>query len=1143
MKNLRKTSSSATTVSLRMGTVAAFIFLLGAILPAPALAGFEQVATFGEGGPDTQTNRIVVNATGAGGVPAGTVYMTANEGETAGVYRYSAKGESLGRWLTMVSVTGLAIDQSTGYVYVSGPIGFGEEPTVRVYSADGSKLITTFGEYDGEGSFEESPEKFHRPGSVIAVDDSGTVYASDFGPGQEHRTMVWKPQSPGDYEHYVYAGPASDLDLSGPVFLDDAGNLYNSTSEEIREFAPGQPGELVSICKYEFPVPVEGGGGAAMTVNPVTGEVFYTLDAKSIHQLSACDEAGKFEEAGTFTLTPKPVGQIRALGINPILSWDASRPPGVLYAADNNFRGFNYILAPTEVLPPAIESQSALSVTSTTANLTAQIDPKGSAVGYVFQYETAAEFEANPPSERFESAAEAPAGGTTLPATQGVQGAGASLVGLEPDTTYRFRVIATSHCESDHPKNTCEGTGEAKAFHTFPEEVSGLPDHRVWELVSPAKKSGGEVFPLEPDVGSGAACRRAAGCKPGVSTVKLPRQSAPDGDAVAYAGFPFSTTEGAAVLNEYVSRRTASGWQTTILAPALSSSPGAGSDSGYNYAALDPSLGQGVLHQDSPSLTPDAPFEYPNLYRQPTSSPSTLSPLVASEPPNRSATGLNEFKLSYAGASKDLSHVFFKANDALTGETPFAPEAVDLGAELAQQTNLYEWIKGQLRLVNVLPGNTESVPGNVGAAITGSDSDLSRAISADGSRVFWSDEAGQAYVRINGEATVAIPDPGEYLTASDDGSEVLLSNGHLYDLETETTTDLTEGKGGFQGVAGQSEDLSHIYFVDTAALTGEEKNDQGDKAQAEQPNLYSWSKGGSSFVATLAAGEQKTWLGFPAPRTAEASPDGRWLAFQSTVPLTGYDNAGPTCSGNSAGQYAAGACAEAFLYDSATGELLCASCNPSGARPLGGTRLPIVETFAETYISQPRYLLDSGRLYFDSQDALSPFDTNRAVDGPTEGGKPSGAGAAGAEDVYQYEPEGIGACEREGGCLNLISAGHEALDSNFLAVDGTGANVFFTTRDQLALKDTDELMDLYDAREGGGISSATETARGECQGEACQPQVSPPNDPTPGSSSFEGAGNVVEEAKVRKHRKHRHKHKAKKHRHVRTAKHSRGGAK
>ena len=142
---------------------------------------------------------------------------------------------------------------------------------------------------------------------------------------------------------------------------------------------------------------------------------------------------------------------------------------------------------------------------------------------------------------------------------------------------------------------------------------------------------------------------------------------------------------------------------------------------------------------------------------------------------------------------------------------------------------------------------------------------------------------------------------------------------------------------------------------------------------------------------------------------------------------------------------------------------------------------------------QPRYLTDTGRLFFDSEDSLSPLDTNE-----------------GAEDVYQWEPGGVGGCTQAGGCVALISAGREQEDSNLVAVDETGANVFFTTRDRLVAKDTDELIDLYDAREGGGIAAETETQRSECQGESCQPSPNPPSEVTPASAAFAGAGNLAQ---------------------------------
>jgi hypothetical protein len=451
----------------------------------------------------------------------------------------------------------------------------------------------------------------------------------------------------------------------------------------------------------------------------------------------------------------------------------------------------------------------------------------------------------------------------------------------------------------------------------------------------------------------------------------------------------------------------------------------------------------------------------------------------------------------------------------------------------ANKFDLYEWQPqtNELRLVNLAPGDAEA---KAGAAFgTGS----AHTISADGSRAFWSDEAGQVYVREDANTTKAIPDPGKFLAAATDGSKVLLDNGHLYDLESETTTDLTAGEGGFVGLLGQSDDLSHVYFVDTAVLSGEEENGEGDKAQEGQNNLYSWSEGTIGFVAGLVAADNETgssatsdWAVTPTARSAQASPNGRYLAFLSKAPLTGHDNIGP-CEGNHAGGFIQAPCAEAFLYDSASGKLRCASCDPSEALPLGWSLLPLVDRLGYSYLPQAHYLSDSGRLLFDSHDALVPADTNGVF-----------------EDVYEYEPQGVGGCKREAGCTSLVSAGTGIADSNFLAMDESGANVFFTTRDQLVQKDTDDLVDLYDARVEGGIAAESEVARSECQGEACQAPVSAPNDPTPGSSSFEGAGNVDEKKHVKKHKKRKHakKHKAKKHakKHAhKRAKHNRGGAK
>jgi hypothetical protein len=1150
-----------------IGTLTA-VFTVCLFAASSASATYEQVDTFagtpgslkksGEEWPEEvqlgNLGGMAVNYTGAGGVPAGTVYAVDSPGVATPLWvtrfnpdtsfseawtfegdppevRCGPEGEPAhpncptspgngGR-----SNADVEVDQATGNVYVLNAVSnLAGRKMIRVYTPDGSKLIAQFGEeadWELKETIAESPQKIHatRAGG-IAVDAAGKVYVQDSS-GAVNRLMAFEPQSSGDYEHYVYAGQGKDVTIGtgryGPV-IDAAGHIYMRSEFAVTEYDPSQP-SAPPICEFEFPK----GGIESLTVNPKGGEVFFaTYKDKKIHQLSPCEE-GKFTEVGSFGPVPKR-NYIGAMAVDPNRQFEPSRPAGILYAGSPGGEGgktegefpdpvfvesaLGYVFAPPVAVPPAVESQSASGISSSGAALGAQINPKGAMTRYRFQYITEAAYQANEPADRFAGAAEAPPGGALLGEGNKPLSAVGYLSGLLPDTTYRFRAIAASFCDSEHPEEPCEDTGSDQAFHTFPAQAPGLPDKRAWELVSPVDKHGGSVFPADPSIKS---CVIECTVKPGSAALHFPMQSSPDGEAIVYEGTPFSGSEGVVNQNSYLAHRDAkAGWHTTILSQSeMGISGGA-----QGYRGFNTDLTQGLFNQIDPTIGPDAPPGYPNLYTQPTTNPLQMTPLLTEAPPNRPPN--ETFNINYAGASADFSRIFFSANDALTPETPFAPEALDGGAGKA---NLYEWSEGHLALVNVLPGNTTTIPG---AAFGAGNA---HSISTDGSRVFWEDEAHQVYLREGAQITKAIstegsPDPGAFLAASPDGSEALLANGHLHGLGgEEATTDLTGGQGGFQGLVGHSEDLSRIYFVDTAVLTGEEESDQGAKAQAGKNNLYAFQQeSGTRFIATLPAGDNNAWNASASKRTAEASPGGRWLAFLSAAPLTGYENTGP-CKIIASGPptvYGPAPCTEAFLYDSATGELVCASCNPTLVSPRGSATLRLIQN-ADSSIPQPRYLSDSGRLFFDSQDSLSVFDTNEGV-----------------EDVYQYEPQGVGTCGREAGCIDLISAGTGPLDSNFLAADASGKNVFFTTRDQLSGLDHDDLIDLYDAREEGGIPAESEPARAECQGEACQPLVSAPNDPTPATSLVEGAGNVNEEAakcakgKARK-RGRCVKHQAKKH--------------
>jgi hypothetical protein len=268
--------------------------------------------------------------------------------------------------------------------------------------------------------------------------------------------------------------------------------------------------------------------------------------------------------------------------------------------------------------------------------------------------------------------------------------------------------------------------------------------------------------------------------------------------------------------------------------------------------------------------------------------------------------------------------------------------------------------------------------------------------------------------------------------------------------------------------------------------------------------------------------------------------------------LTGYDNR--DAQSNQPDE-------EVYEFDRQTGHLICASCKPTGARPEGIEYLNIENRRAggsqvwpsTTWIAanipgwtpfqldqsryQSRYLTNSGRLFFNSQDSLVPQDAN------------------GNEDVYEYEPEAVGSCQRSssefssssGGCISMLSGGASSEESAFLDASAMGPggeeaeDVFFLTSSALTPKDVDQIGDVYDARVGGGESQGAQPV--QCEGDGCQQPAVPPNDSTPGSLSFNGAGNVVQCPKGRKlqrskcvKQKHKKHHKKKGHKKQRSSK-------
>ncbi|MGN6275680.1 MAG: hypothetical protein ACTHNP_07095 [Solirubrobacterales bacterium] len=637
----------------------------------------------------------------------------------------------------------------------------------------------------------------------------------------------------------------------------------------------------------------------------------------------------------------------------------------------------------------------------------------------------------------FTGAAKAPAGGSAS------AGSGSVLVtvsqhvsALRVGTLYHYRLTATNG----------SGTAES-ATRTFTTQGAGgafaLPDARGWELVSPAEKNGGAVEGPE-QVHGGGVIEAAAG---GAGEVTYSSTS-------SFGGYE---ALGAPPASQYISRRAAGGWLTAnITAPALSGSFGA-EPNGVPYQLFSPDLARGVLlnglrcrgeGSDCPVANPPlpgsgAPAGYQDYYLR-NDEDGTYSAVVTE---SNAQVGLepSEFTLAFAGASPDLRHLVLSTCAALTPGATEVPAAE--GCDQAKP-NLYEYSEGQLSLVNVAPG--ASLPAQ------------SSSVSADGSRVYF-DEGGKLCLR-EGDSVQQVDQAqgggGAFQTATADGSIAFFTaagNLYRYDASARSSQQIATG---VKGVLGASENGQAVYFQDASALE-------------------EWDEG---TTRTVAAGAEAALAGDypPTTGTARVSADGNRLLFLSKASLTGYDNTDA---------HTRQLDSEVFLWNAAGAGLLCLSCNPTGERPIGPSTISGAYSNGSAAAAGPGQIVTDSykprnlsatadRVFFDSADALVALDTNKA------------------SDAYQWEGQGSGSCTQPGGCLSLISSGTDPDGAAFLDASESGDDVYFLTSSSLASGDPGS-RDVYDARVGGGFPVGVPPI--PCEGDACAPLPSPPEDPTVGT--------------------------------------------
>jgi hypothetical protein len=1034
--------------------------------------------------------------------------------------------------------------------------------------------------------------------SNMAIGPDDEVYVGDRGRVQEFDIGGNFVRVVPDPDQILRNGNAAEDKAVGSLAVDhSSGDLYVAYANGRPSFEPARPGvfrldettgELLDTLAVEKPT--------ALAVTSV-GHVFV------FDQLRFSGSTNDPENHGTRILKfDSSGGLIEAIAETQIFANDemeesdgiavgsycfAPGDPGLYVAVRNAPQASrNYVQAfgpnpdpskcePPDV-PPEIDGQFAASVGTISASLKAEINTHyfTSTLGtttYYVQWATAqcvaeggwtagcVQTQPSPPGAAIDSP----------PVDVAVTTEGVLLQGLAANTSYSYRFVTEREREADSDPPVWvvigEGgqpgaAGKASTFTTLPSSVAlppcpndafrigagaGLRDCRAYELVSPLDKAGGDVqsrlniVPYEARVDQASA----------------------SGDALTFSAYrAFQNPQSAPFSSQYLTRRNpAAGWQTEAISPPQEGeafiSPLLAIDNLYRAFTADLEVAW-LQTNTEPVLGPGGLPGQPNLYRR-LNTGGTYGGCTTS-PPEIPGGEVHGPQMQGFSANGDTG--VFRTQAKLTEDASSKVRPVDSRPIYQIYTCAYEGGVAKLRLVSALPDGSASELENAAGGpanelfqyTQGRTESLQNAVSADGSKVFWTasdsidaKDPGTIYLRLNPTAeptasgqcesseadkacTVRVSESVSGITpdvesrfwlAARDGSTAIFSvddftqgseptspldeNLYAYDVASGTSA-LIAPK--VKGILGASDDVSRIYFLSSAVLEGD--------ATAGEPNLYLHERGvGTTYIGTLSpldatAGQNVPSPGNPEPvwHTARVTPDGRAVAFMSNdsdlaEEVAGYDNTD---------QVGGTPAAEVYRYK--IGEsLACISCNRTGQRPLGRQIQNKTVSLSPTLYAAamlptwlnalyaPRVISSDGnRVFFESFESLTAADTN------------------GKADVYQWEADGIGTCTdadfayvpQSEGCVSLITSGKDANDSQFVDASPTGDDVFVRTAASLVSWDPGQI-DLYDARVGGGFPPPP-VQGAECKGEGCLPPMTPAQeDPTPGSA-VRGQGNVRE---------------------------------
>jgi DNA-binding beta-propeller fold protein YncE len=1118
--------------------VAGAVLAWGAGVASATERGHAFGGSFGESG--TGTGQLSGPSDVAVNEATGEVYVVDHGNNRVEIF--TATGEYVGQFSGPEAPTGefsgpteIAIDNSCHLQKLTGSACKAADPSNEdVYVVDEGHLVvdkfSPRGEYLDQITEAPPAGRFETrvPGIAVAPDGTLLVAALKHGNPQDQAAFVY-----GDQLANVYSREISFDGLIGFIrdglAVSGSGDIYvhelSFAGEQIAEVGPA--GEALAFG-------LGGNEASGVAVEQSDADV-YVDDTLAIERLSRAGEAIE-------RLTVSGLGGA-GLAVNAAL--------GEVYVADpSRDVVVTFVLEPPG--PPTVAGVTAANVTATSAELEARVNPRGATTTYEIEYGACASASTCEASG-YEAAVPVPekSAGSEFEADE----ARASAEGLRSHTNYHFKVIARNDAGGrENVAESEEGTFVTQAGGGMPE----LPDGRAWELVSPAEERGALIAAI----GEQGVIEAAAGGNALTYLASTPTEASPKGFSNAVQVLSVRGTDG--------------GWSSEDLATAHESATGKAVGLGQEYTFFSPDLMDAIAQPIgafvplSPGASEQTAYERTDLDSG-SGGPCVegcYRPLVAGCPevgercPAAIAALADVAPGTVFGASEEECVKDIKCGPrarAVSGEGADLHVVLESTAGLTPGAGadggLYEWTGGALAFA-----------GRRSASSVGSNEYT--AVSADGSRVLFGSVNGSEPLTLDDPATSesveldakevgcgACESGGaEQPSATPDGSRVFFLDKRplmrtsdstagardLYVCEVPEAraecklTDLTSAREGGEkadalGILGTSEDGSWVYFAANGVLEGTAAQ-PGNCAEVEgladeRCNVYAvhrteagWSP--PRLVTVLSGSDYPDWRSVATYHTSRVAPSGEWLAFMSARAVTGYDNR-DAASGLPD--------EEVYLYDEQDNDVVCTSCNPTNERPhgveyssisgklAGGDRVwPQQQWIAanvpgwtpyalEQASYQSRYLSDSGRLFFDSSDDLLPGTAN------------------GSENLFEYEPVGVGDCtaasftfvERSGGCLSSISRVDTSGESAFLDASANGSDVFFLSSAELVPGVGDAVVRVYDAHECTAAAPCPQAAPqgpAACESsEGCRPSSA--GEPIPYNAlpteALEGSGNLA----------------------------------